>query len=180
MDFKVTKSEIAFRGKVVDLQIDEIVYNATGNKATREVLLHPGGSVILAVKDDGKIVMITQYRYPHKEVLIELPAGKLDMNEDPLVCATRELQEETGYTAKNISKLGKIYTTSGFCNEVLHIYLATELTEGEHAREEGEETMKMMEMTMDEIEEKIRTNEICDAKTICGIQMYKLSKEGRK
>lgn len=83
--------------------------------------------------------------------------------------------EETGYTSNNITKLGKIFTTPGFCDEVLHIYLAKNLIEGDHAREEGEEGMQMFEMTLDEIEEKIRNGEIVDAKTICGIQMYRLN-----
>ncbi|MDP2036440.1 MAG: NUDIX hydrolase, partial [Ignavibacteria bacterium] len=98
-----------------------------------------------------------------------------DKGEEPLRCAARELKEETGYTTANISKLGEIITTSGFCNEVLHIYLAKDLIFGDHAREEGEEGIELAELTMDEIDEKIRTNEICDAKTICGIAMYKLN-----
>ena len=118
--------------------------------------------------------MISQYRYPHKEILLELPAGKLEKGEDPLVCATRELTEETGYTSNKITKLGKIYTTPGFCDEVLHIYLAEDLTPGNHAREEGEEGMEVFELTLNEIGEKIRTGEIVDAKTISGVFMYKL------
>ena len=179
MNFSVTKSEIIFRGKVFDVQVDEIEYNGSGNTARREVAVHPGGAVVVAVKNDGKIVMVTQYRYPSKEILLELPAGKLDKGEDPQVCATRELTEETGYTSNKISKLGKINTSPGFCSEVLHIYLAEDLVPGNHAREEGEEEMEMFEFTLYEIEEKIRTGEISDAKTICGILMYKLNSERR-
>lgn len=179
MNFSVTKSEIIFRGKVFDVQVDEIEYNGSGNKARREVAVHPGGAVVVAVKNDGKIVMVTQYRYPSNEVLLELPAGKLDKGEDPFVCAARELTEETGYTSKKITKLGKIHTSPGFCSEVLHIYLAEDLIPGNHAREEGEEEMEMFEFTLAEIEEKIRTGEIADAKTICGISMYKLNVECR-
>ena len=179
MNFRVTKSEIIFCGKVFDVQVDEIEYNGSGNKARREVAVHPGGAVVVAVKSDGRIVMVTQYRYPSKEVLLELPAGKLDKGEDPQVCATRELTEETGYTSNKISTLGKIHTSPGFCSEVLHIFLAENLVPGDHAREEGEEGMEMFEFTLDEIEEKIRTGEIADAKTICGILMYKLNSERR-
>ena len=179
MNFSVTKSENIFRGKVFDVQVDEIEYNGSGNKARREVAVHPGGAVVVVVKNDGKIVMVTQYRYPSKEVLLELPAGKLDKGEDPQVCATRELTEETGYTSNKISKLGKIHTSPGFCSEVLHIFLAENLVPGDHAREEGEEGMEMFEFTLDEIEEKIRTGEIADAKTICGISMYRLNAERR-
>jgi len=175
MNFRVTDSHMIFKGKVFDVKVDEIEYNGTGNKASRQVAVHPGGAVVVAVKDNGKIILISQYRYPHNQIILELPAGKLEKGEDPKICAERELMEETGYTSNNITKLGKIFTTPGFCDEVLHIYLAKNLIEGDHAREEGEEGMQMFEMTLDEIEEKIRNGEIVDAKTICGIQMYRLN-----
>ncbi len=174
MNFTVSKTNIVFQGKVFDVKIDEIEYNGSGNKSFRQVALHPGGAVVLPLKSDGKIILVSQYRYPHNEVLLELPAGKLEKGEDPLNCATRELTEETGYTSDKISKLGKIYTTPGFCDEVLHIYLAEDLTAGDHAREEGEEGMEIVELTLNEVEAKIRSGEIVDAKTICGITYYKL------
>jgi ADP-ribose pyrophosphatase len=176
MNFRVTKSETIFHGNVFDVKVDEIEYNGTGNKASRQVAIHPGGAVILPVKDNGKIVLISQYRYPFNEEIYELPAGKLEKSEDPKDCATRELIEETGYSSNTITKLGKIFTTPGFCDEVLHIYLAENLIAGDHAREEGEEGMQMFEMTLDEIDKKIQDGEIVDAKTICGISMYKLKK----
>ncbi len=147
MNFRVTKSETIFHGKVFDVKVDEIEYNGTGNKASRQVAIHPGGAVILPIKDDGKIVLISQYRYPFNEVIYELPAGKLEKGEDPKDCATRELIEETGYSSNKISKLGKIFTTPGFCDEILHIYLAENIIAGDHAREEqkhrhGESTVR--------------------------------------
>ncbi len=174
MNFSVIKSETIFHGKVFDVKVDEIEYNGSQNKSFRQVAVHPGGAVVVPVKDDGKIILISQYRYPHNKVVLELPAGKLEKGEDPLDCATRELTEETGYTSKNISKLGKIFTTPGFCDEVLHIYLAKDLTAGNHAREEGEEGMEIFELSLDEIDKKIKSGEIVDAKTISGIYMYKL------
>jgi ADP-ribose pyrophosphatase len=116
--------------------------------------------------------MVRKFRYPFQEWVLELPAGKLDEGEDPQNCASRELTEETGYRAKNITKLGHIYTTPGFCNEILHIYLAEKLTPGAHAREEGEEGMEVFEFTIAEIKEKIRNGEIVDAKSISGIMMF--------
>ncbi len=174
MNFKVIKSKVVFEGKVFNVRVDDIQYNGSGNLATRQVAVHPGGAVIIPVLSNGKIIFVKQYRYPQDEIIIELPAGKLDKGEDPLNCAIRELKEETGYTSNKIRKLGKIYTTPGFCNEVLHIYLAEDLKEGNHQREEGEEEMELIELTLDEAEEKIRKGEIVDAKTICGIAMYKL------
>ncbi|MEW6701924.1 MAG: NUDIX hydrolase [Bacteroidota bacterium] len=174
MNFSITKTDIIFRGKVFDVKVDEIEYNGSSNKGIREVAVHPGGAVVVPLKGNGKIVMITQYRYPHNQVLLELPAGKLDKGEDPLQCARRELTEETGYSSNKFSKLGKIYTSPGFCSETLHIFLAQGLTPGNHAREEGEEGMEIVELTLDEIEEKIRNGEVVDAKTISAVFMYKL------
>ncbi len=173
MNFKVLKSEILFKGKVFDLQVDEIEYDS-GNKGIREVAVHNGGAVVVPVKDDGKIILVKQFRYPFQDFLLELPAGKLETDEDPEVCATRELTEETGYTAGTIVKLGKIYTTPGFCTEVLYIYLAKNLKSGNHNREEGEYGMEVYEFTLEEINGKIRNGEIVDAKTISGIYFYKL------
>lgn len=169
MNFKVNKSEILFRGKVFDLQVDEISYNESGNSGIREIAVHPGGAVVIPVKDDGKIILVKQFRYPIRDWLIEFPAGKLDSNEDPLVCATRELEEETGYKAKKIEKLGEILTAPGYCTEILHIYKATGLVPGNHNREEGELGMEVLEYPIDEINKMILNGEITDAKTIAGM-----------
>jgi len=174
MNFKVIKSNSVFKGRVFEVKVDEIEYIETGNKTERQVAVHPGGAVVIAVKGNGKIILVSQYRYPHNEVILELPAGKLEFQEKPLHCAKRELEEETGYTSNKITKIGKIYTTPGFCSETLHIYLAEDLIEGNHAREEGEEDIQLVELTIPEIEEKIKQSEIVDAKTICGIYFYKL------
>lgn len=174
MNFKVINSKIVFEGKVFNVRVDNIQYNGSGNLASRQVAVHPGGAVIVPILNNGKIILVKQYRYPHDEIILELPAGKLDKGEEPLHCAIRELKEETGYTSNKIKKLGKIYTTPGFCNEVLHIFLAKDLSAGDHKREEGEEEMELIELSIAEIDEKIRSGEIVDAKTICGIAMYKL------
>ncbi len=171
-NFKIKKSEILFKGKVFDIKLDEIEYDSSGNNGRREVVLHPGGAVVLPVTDAGKIIFVRQFRYPFQEWVLELPAGKLDPGEDPQTCATRELTEETGYTAGKITKLGHIYTTPGFCNEILHIYLAENLTPGKHAREEGEEGMQIIELTIDEVKNKINSGELVDAKSISGVMMY--------
>lgn len=176
MNFKVNKSEILFRGKVFDLRVDEISYNQSGNSGIREIAVHPGGAVVIPVKDDGKIILVKQFRYPLQKWLIEFPAGKLDDNEDPLICATRELEEETGFKAKEFVKLGEILTAPGYCTEILHIYKATGLVPGNHNREEGELGMEILEFTTEQINKLIITGEITDAKTISG--MYYLQNSG--
>ncbi|GAB4128776.1 MAG: NUDIX hydrolase [Ignavibacteriales bacterium] len=174
MNFEVLKSNKIFSGKVFDVKVDEIKYNQTGNLGIREVAIHPGGAVVVPISESGNIFLISQYRYPLDEVTIELPAGKLEKNEDPLIAAKRELKEETGFSSDEIIKLGKIYTTPGFCNEILHIYLAKNLQHGEHAREEGEQGMQLIEKSLDEIESMILEGKIVDSKTIAGAYMYRL------
>jgi len=175
MNFKVIKSKKVFEGFVFDIKVDQIEYDS-GNKGVREVILHNGGAVVVPVKDDGKIILVKQYRYPFDEFIYELPAGKLETDENPQTCATRELTEETGYTSTNIIKLGRIYTTPGFCNEILHIYLATELKPGNHNREEGEYGMEVYEFTLEEINKMISDGKIVDSKTISGIHYYQIKK----
>ena len=168
MNFKLTNSKTLFEGKVFNLKVDEIEYDS-GNKGIREVIVHPGGAVVIPVTNEGKLVMVTQIRYPFQTTLLEFPAGKLDIDEDPLDCAIRELEEETGYKSGKVNKLGKIYTAPGYCTETLHIYVAQELKKGDHKREEGEQEMEVFELSLEEIEKKINNGEIVDAKSICGI-----------
>jgi len=167
MNFKLTNSKTLFEGKVFNLKVDEIEYDS-GNKGIREVIVHPGGAVVIPVTNEGKLVMVTQIRYPFQTTLLEFPAGKLDIDEDPLDCAIRELEEETGYKSGKVNKLGKIYTAPGYCTETLHIYVAQELKKGDHKREEGELGMEVFELSFEEIEKKINNGEILDAKSICG------------
>ena len=172
MNYKLTKSKILYEGKVFDLKVDMIEYDS-GNKSIREVAVHSGGVVIIPITEGKKLIMVTQFRYPLQKILLEFPAGKLEKNEEPLDCAIRELKEETGYSSENVSKLGEIYTAPGYCTETLHIYIAKELEPGEHNREEGESGMIIHQFTIEEIEEKIKTKEITDAKTICGLYLLK-------
>ncbi|HVO74972.1 MAG TPA: NUDIX hydrolase [Ignavibacteriaceae bacterium] len=172
MNYKLNKSDIIFRGKVFDVMVDEIEYKS-GNKGIREVAVHPGGAVVVPITLTGNVILISQFRYPLQKVLFELAAGKLEKGEDPFDCAVRELEEETGYKTSNIIKLGSIFTTPGFCTEELHIYLARDLVQGEHNREEGELGMEVVEFSFEEAEKKIISGEIKDSKTICGIYLAK-------
>lgn len=172
MNFKLVKSEVLHSGKVFNTRVDQIQYNS-GNIAVREVAEHPGGAVVVPVTESGKIVMVTQYRFPVDKVLLELPAGKLSKDENPLHCAVRELEEETGYKSGNVKEIGSIYTTPGYSSEKLWIFLATDLKPGNHNREEGEYGMEVFELSLNEIEQKIYNGEIVDGKTICGIFLAK-------
>ncbi|MBI2418662.1 MAG: NUDIX hydrolase [Ignavibacteriales bacterium] len=176
MNYKILSTETVFKGRVFDIQVDQIEYDS-GTPGVREIAIHHGGAVVLPVNPEGKIVMVRQFRYPIDQWLLELPAGKLNKGEDPYLCAVRELKEETGYTAEKVVKLGAIVTTPGFCSERLHIYAAFGLSAGDHEREEGEHGMSMIELSMQEIEQKISAGEIIDSKTLSGILMYKIQYE---
>lgn len=134
---------------------------------------HPGGAVIVPVFTDGSVLLIKQYRHPMKSDILELPAGKLDPNEDPLACAKRELQEETGYESTRWTKLTAMLSTPGFCNEILHIFLAENISLSEKGQslEEGEQTIQLLRYTMEEIDVMIEHQEIVDGKTIVGIAL---------
>ncbi len=168
--YKVLKSEKRFAGRVFSLVVDEIEYH-DGTRAEREVAAHPGGAVILPIFDDGRILLVRQYRHPSGQWLLELPAGKLEHKEAPLTCAQRELEEETGFTAATWEPLISIHTSPGFCSEVLHIFVARRLrpVAGGQRLEAGEATLTLHPMTWDEALVMIEHGEIVDAKTICGI-----------
>jgi ADP-ribose pyrophosphatase len=172
MHFKVLQREKKYHGKIIDLTIDHVEY-PSGNKSIREIVEHPGGAVVVCLFENNDILLVKQYRHPFGKEVIELPAGKLDLNEDPLHCAQRELQEETGYAAKSWKKLTSMLASPGFCNEVLHIFLAQDILESEkgQALEEGEATMQLVRVSMSAAMEMIEKEEISDGKTIAGIMM---------
>ena len=170
-NFKIINSKEIYKGRIIDLRVDEIQYD-NGVIGYREVATHPGGAAVVAVKD-GKIILVSQYRYPLKKIIYELPAGKLDKSEDPVECAKRELEEETGFKGDNFIKLGEIVSTPGFCDECLHLFLTSDLISGEKNHEDGELGMETHYFSLDEIEEKIFSGEIIDAKTICAVYLAK-------
>jgi len=170
MDLKVLKHTHLYDGKIFNVIVDEVEY-PSGRRSIREVAEHPGGAVALAMFPDDRIIFIKQHRYPFKEFVVELPAGKLNKDEDPLHCAQRELEEETGYEARNWKKLLTLYTSPGFCTEILHIYLATglrQLADGQKL-EEGEQSMTIHIVPFREALTMIDHHEIIDAKTVCAL-----------
>ena len=136
-----------------------------GQYAVREYLEHPGAVAILAVLDDGRILLERQYRYPIAQAVIEIPAGKLNAGEDPLLCAQRELQEETGYTAKHWSKIRRIHPVISYSTEFIDIYLAEGLSPGP-ARLDEEEFLDVFASPLEELLNWVETGKITDVKTI--------------
>jgi len=182
MQLKLLRRNKAFRGRVFDVIVDDVEY-PSGNRSVREVAEHAGGAVILAAYPDNQIILVFQHRYPFDKFIWELPAGKLNPAEAPIDCAKRELEEETGLHAASWRTLTSIYTSPGFCSEILHIYLATDLSETPTGRklEEGELTMTMKMFPLGDAIAMIERGEIVDAKSICGILLGDrlLRKEGK-
>jgi len=136
-----------------------------GQHAVREYLEHPGAVAILAILDDGRVLLERQYRYPIAQAVIEIPAGKLNTGEDPLLCAQRELQEETGYTAKHWSKIRRIHPVISYSTEFIDIYLAEGLSPGP-ARLDEEEFLDVFASPLEELLNWVETGKITDVKTI--------------
>ena len=164
---KVLSQEMIYEGKIINLRKDKVtVKNGT---STREVIEHNGGAVLAAITDEGKMVMIRQYRRPADKVMFEVPAGKIDPGEDPMVTAGRELKEETGYTAKDIRYLTRFYTSVGYSEEVLYLYLCRDLEPGETDFDENE-ALDIEEWDIQELHEMVMRGEIDDAKTLIAIE----------
>lgn len=153
-----------YNGRVVNFHVDDITL-CNGEKATRECVDHPGGVGIIALTDDEYVYMVRQFRYPYKESIYEIPAGKREKGEDPLETGKRELQEECGVVAENFIDLGRIYPSPGYTNEEIYLYAATGLTEVEQNLDE-DEFLQVTKMKLTTLITKIMSGEITDAKTI--------------
>jgi ADP-ribose pyrophosphatase len=157
-------SEIMAQGDLLTVKRDAVRL-PNGNTSHREYVMHPGAVVVVPILANGNVVLERQFRYPLHQVFIELPAGKIDANEDVLKTGQRELLEETGYSANEWVKLGALHPCIGYSDEVIHIYLATGLISGQHQRDE-DETLEVFEMNFEECLLMIKRGEITDAKTM--------------
>lgn len=159
-------SALAYDGHFLKVQRDKVRL-PDGAISTREYIRHPGAVVIIPVFDDGTVLLERQFRYPLGDVFIEFPAGKIDPDEDPLDCAKRELQEETGYTATNWQFVCTIHNAIAYSDEHLDIYLARGLTAGQKRLDDGE-FLETFHATLDSMKAWIKEGSITDVKTIIG------------
>lgn len=166
MQERKLSSEMKFDGKLIKVTYD--IADVNGKEAWREVVHHPGASAIVAIDEDNRIIMEKQFRYALNDYLLEIPAGKLDKGEDPLVCAKRELEEETGIIASEWISLGTIATSPGFCNEVIHLYVAKGLSKGEIHWDE-DEYVEVERYTFDELLQRIKEEKIKDSKSLSAL-----------
>jgi ADP-ribose pyrophosphatase len=167
---KVLKSEMVFRGKVFGVRRDW-VQEPGGVKATREVITHPGSVVVLPLMNDGKILMIRQYRHATRQFLWELVAGRIDEGESVKKAAARELKEETGYAANRFTEFLDVFPTPGFLEERMHILLAEGLKPGE-AEPEADEKIISRSFSLEELKRMMKMGKLRDGKSIAGILYY--------
>jgi ADP-ribose pyrophosphatase len=166
----VAQHDVLYRGKVVDLFVDTVRL-PSGRNVIREVIHHPGGVVAVPILEDGRLLLIRQFRYPLQKYILEFPAGKLDSGQSPLDTMRRELEEETGYQAEVLRHEFSFHTSPGFCDEIIHLFFASGLTHIAQRLEEGEH-ITVEPYTLAECLHMIQTGEIADAKTILGLLWY--------
>ena len=167
-----------YSGKVLKLDLDTVAL-PNGRTTELEILRHPGASAVVPLKEDGRVVLIRQLRHAARGFIYEIPAGKLDLQEDPKDCAARELEEEVGYRAGFLDLLTSIWTAPGFTDEVIHIYKGTNLEKGTQALDQ-DEVLEIVEWPLEEAMARIQDGTIRDAKTIIGLQLvyFNLKREG--
>lgn len=156
-----------YNGLITNTTLDRVMLQ-NGEHTLREVVEHPGGVTVIPIDDEGYVYCVRQFRYPMLEHLLEVPAGKLEKEEEPLQCAERELSEETGISASEFTYLGKVYPSPGFCREILYIYMATGLTFGA-PHPDRNEFLDVEKVHIDELVRLVMNNDITDAKTVIAV-----------
>lgn len=164
-------SEGKFSGEIITVRHDTVTL-VDGTQAMREVVDHPGGVAVVGITDDNQVLLVRQFRYPYKETIYEIPAGKLEKGENPKEAGIREFSEECGASAESFESLGEIYPTPGYCGEIIHLYYASDLTFGEQHLDD-DEYLDVIKMPIEECTAKIMNGEIKDSKTIIGILKLK-------
>lgn len=162
----VKKTEI-FNGKIIKVSVDDIIL-PDGSPAKRELVGHPGGVCVAALTEDNELFFVRQFRYPYKEIVLELPAGKLEKGQNPLENGKRELKEETGAEGYSYVSLGQIYPTPGYCNEIIHLYMCRVKKLGEQQLDR-DEFLNVEKIHIDKAVEMVLNNRIADAKTQIGV-----------
>lgn len=161
---KTLNKEEIFKGHVINLHV-ETVELPDGQTSTREIISHPGGVAVIAIDENREAYMVSQFRSPYKEVVLEAPAGKLSPGENHLECGIRELREETGLVADDMKYLGCILPSPGYTNEIIHLYLATGLKQKEQQLDD-DEFLSVHKIPLEKLKDMCLNNEITDAKTV--------------
>jgi ADP-ribose pyrophosphatase len=175
---KTISSRYIFKGRALNLRVDTII-NADGHETTREIIEHTECVAVVPVDANGDILLVRQYRKALEKELLEIPAGGIDPGEDPPTAVKRELQEEIGFIPGKVEKMGGYYSSPGFCNEYLHLYLATDL---KASRLYAEDTPGIVTVRIKprQIKRLISSGEICDSKSVAGLLYYLEYRKSRK
>ncbi len=163
-----------FEGKILGLSVYD--GNIEGRKVRREVIEHRGAAAMLAFDEDRKVILVKQHRFPHGYVL-EIPAGTLEKKEEPIKCAFRELEEETGYRARKMTPLITYYPSIGYNSEIIHCFIASGLKKISDLKLDEDEILSVVKMDLKKILSMIRTGKIQDSKTICAVLSYAVMKK---
>lgn len=166
LEERIVSEDTAWEGKIFDVDVMAVTL-PDGRPARRDVVRHPGAVAVCALTEDGRICLVRQYRTALDRVTVEIPAGKLDPGENPLHCAIRELEEETGYVAEKMAHLTTIVTSCGFSDEIIHIYMATGLTFA-HSSPDDDEFLNVDLVALDEFIDAVLDGKVEDAKTAVG------------
>jgi ADP-ribose pyrophosphatase len=164
---QLLESEKIFKGAVFEVERDRLL-EENGIEIVREVVRHPGGAGALPLFDDGRVALVKQYRHPARRELLEIPAGRIEVGETPEMCAAREVEQEIGFRAGRIEKLAEFYSTPGFCEEKLHVYLATDLTPSSQALDH-DEWVEVVYLPFAEAAQMLGRGGIEDSKTIIAL-----------
>ncbi|MDO8670593.1 MAG: NUDIX hydrolase [Dehalococcoidia bacterium] len=174
---KTIESQRLYEGRIINLRLDTIEL-PDGRTAKREIVEHRGAVAIVAIDENDNVLLVRQFRTPVGGVLLEVPAGTLDPGEKPEDCARRELQEETGFAAGHIERLGGFYSAPGFCTEYLYLYLATELTPS-RLEADYDENIEVEKVPLSEVHHLITSEKIRDAKSVGGLLLTLFSRSGK-
>lgn len=161
---KTIEKNYIYKGKIINVRRD-IAQLPDGKSSTREVVEHNGGVCVAALTESNELIFVRQFRYPYMEVVLELPAGKLEKGEDPFEAGKRELEEETGRVAEKYYDMGKFYPTPGYCGEIIHLYAAEKLTET-HMHLDEDEYLEVEKIPLEKAVDMVIDSEIRDGKTI--------------
>lgn len=177
MDFreKTIRTKSIYKGKIIDVNVYDVSL-PNGGESKREVAHHPGAVAVIAMTESGKIVLVRQFRKALEKEIYEIPAGKLEQGEAPIETAYRELEEETGYRAKELTEITSFYTSPGFSDEIIYLFEAKQLSKGV-AQGDEDEFVEMVEVTLEEAQQMIKTKAIHDAKTVFAIYYLLQQKE---
>ena len=169
MHEKTLNSARLYEGKIINLRVDTVEL-PDKKYSKREIVEHAGAAAVVPLTMDGQVILVKQFRKPLEEIILEIPAGRLETKESPEKCALRELAEETGYSGGSLEKLISFYPSPGFSTEVIHIFIARDLTEG-NAKPDEDEYLEVMKFPLEEALKMVEAGIIKDSKTIIGLLM---------